>query len=244
MLLALGPGADAVEAQRRREPAQPAFHVNVSLLAADPRGEMGQVVDQGFGLQVGGSWALDQERRVRLRADLGFLIYGHERRRLCFAAPVGCRIETDLTTDNNIFFGGIGPEVVLATGPVRPYLNASAGFAYFATTSSLSGADEWNNWGNTTNFSDGSFAWRAGGGVRVQLSHGRKPVALDIGLEHHDNGIVEYLTEGDIVDHPDGSITMFPTRSEARLVTFRLGVSIGIPQGRDEDDRPARRRRR
>ena len=39
-----------------------------------------------------------------------------------------------------------------------------------------------------------------------------------------------YLTEGDIQDNPDGSITLFPVVSEANLVSYRLGVTIGIPR--------------
>ena len=37
-----------------------------------------------------------------------------------------------------------------------------------------------------------------------------------------------YDAEGDILDHPDGSITLFPNRSEADLMTFRFGVSVGF----------------
>lgn len=241
-VLILAAAAADAEAQRRDPPA--GGTVGVSFLAADPRGDMGALVDQGFGGQAYGTWPLDHDGRVRIRGDLGFVVYGHERHRSCFAVPVGCRIEMDLSTTNSIFFGGLGPELVLAAGPVQPYLNASFGFSYFATTSSLSGADEWGeDWANTTNFDDGSFAWRAGGGLRVALTHGRKPVSLDLAVERHDNGVVEYLTEGDIVDHPDGSITLHPTRSEADLLTFRVGVSIGIPRG-DDGVRSSRRRRR
>ena len=39
-----------------------------------------------------------------------------------------------------------------------------------------------------------------------------------------------YLTEGDIVDHPDGSISFLENRAEANMVVFRLGVSVGIPR--------------
>ncbi len=37
------------------------------------------------------------------------------------------------------------------------------------------------------------------------------------------------------MDNPDGSITLFPKVSEANLVTYRIGVSVGIPRGREED---------
>jgi len=229
MVLALVAGhADA----QRRAPRRPAGYVGLSLVGAGPLGELGNYIDAGGGGQFYAMVPLDAEGRVRMRGDLGFLVYGHERQRFCFSYPVGCRIEMDLTTTNAVFFGGLGPEVALATGDVEPYLNASFGFSYFATTSSLSGDREYEDFASTTNFSDAVFAWRAGGGIRIRVKSGRKPVSLDLGVERHENGVAEFLTKGDIVDNPDGSVTMFPNRSEANLVTFRLGVTVGIPRGR------------
>ena len=213
----------SAEAQR-----PPAGHVGLSLLAADPVGELGAFFDEGYGAQLEGRMRLDPEGLVFLRGDLGFVVYGYQRRRYCMSIPFGCRIELDLTTTNNIFFGGIGPEVAIPLGALEPYAHASFGFSYFATRSSLSGEDEYDGFGDTTNYSDAVFAWRTGGGLRVRLSNGRRPVSLDFGAEHHVNGVADFLVEGGIVDHPDGSITLLTNRSEANLVTFRLGVSVGI----------------
>jgi hypothetical protein len=47
-------------------------------------------------------------------------------------------------------------------------------------------------------------------------------------VEYHGNGIAEYLREGDIVDFDDGSIQIFPNRTEANLLEFRVGVTFGI----------------
>ena len=38
----------------------------------------------------------------------------------------------------------------------------------------------------------------------------------------------DQLTKGDIVDNPDGTVTMFPSESEADLLSFQVGISIGI----------------
>ena len=221
---------DRGRAERYEPRAAPAF--GLSFLAADPQGEMGLLVDDGFGGQVFGSFPLDRAGHVRIRADLGFLIYGHERQRYCFSVPIGCRIEMDLTTTNSIAFGGVGPELVFATGGVQPYVNGSVGFSYFFTSSALSGDAEYEDHFTTTNYDDVVMAWRAGGGLRVRVSDGRKPVWLDMAVEHHENGTANYLTKGDIQDNPDGSITLFPTRSDANLLAFRFGVSIGIGRGR------------
>lgn len=206
----------------------PRGHLGLSFVAGDPVGDLNAFFDQGFGGQLEGAWAVTEDRRVRLRADLGFLVYGHERIRYCYTVPIGCRIEADLTTTNNIVYFGVGPELVLATGALEPYVYGTTGLSYFATVSSLDGADGGPDWAETTNYDDVVMAWKLGGGVRLRVSRGRSPVSLDFGLERHQNGIASFLTEGDIVDNPDGSITLFPNRSEANLMTFRFGVSVGV----------------
>lgn len=221
--------APAAQAQQRGELAG---RVGLTFLVGDPTGEMGYLVDQGFGMQLTGAVPVAAEGHFLLRGDFGFMIYGHERQQYCYDVPIGCRIGLDLTTDNTILFGGVGPEIVLATGAVQPYVNASFGFSYFATISSLGDDHGYDDFASTTNYDDGMFAWRAGGGLRIRVSHRRTPVFLDFAVERHQNGVADYLTKGDIVDHPDGSITLYPNRTEANMVAFRMGVSVGIPHGR------------
>jgi hypothetical protein len=175
-------------------------------------------------VQRGGAFAL--------RADGGFIVYGSETRRVCFSETVGCRILLDLTTTNSIGYLNIGPQLMLPDGPVRPYVNAAIGGSYFGTSSSVDGVDGNDDaFANTTNFDDITLAWTGGGGLLISLSRGRTPVLLDLGVRYHGNGEVEYLKEGDIQDNPDGTITITPTRSEANLLTFQIGVSIGARAG-------------
>jgi hypothetical protein len=216
--------AASLGAQEVREPRG---FVGLSLVAGNPLGDLDAFFEQGFGAQLEGSFALTDDRRVRLRGDLGFLIYGHERLAYCYSVPVGCRVEAELTTTNNIFYFGLGPELAFTSGAFEPYVYGTTGLSYFATISSL-GGDGGPDWAETTNYDDVVMAWRVGGGVRLRVSNGRRPVSLDFGVERHQNGIANFLTEGDILDNPDGSVTIFPNRSEANLLTFRLGVSLGI----------------
>jgi len=215
--------ANRVGAQEVRDPRG---FLGLSFVAGNPVGDLGSFFDQGFGGQIEASWAVSDDRRLRLRADAGVLVYGHETMAMCH--PVGCRIGVDLTTTNNIFYGGIGPELALATGALEPYVFGTLGLSYFATISSLSGPDEYRSYFDTTNYSDVVMAWKVGGGTRVRVHRGVHPVALDFAVERHQNGIANFLTDGDILDNPDGTVTLFPHRSEANLVTFRLGVSIGL----------------
>lgn len=230
--------AASLDAQERRAPRG---HVGLSFVAANPVGDLGSFFDQGFGGQLEASWAMTGDGTLRLRGDLGFLVYGHERIQYCYTVPIGCRVEAELTTTNNIFYLGAGPEVAFTAGAFEPYVYGTTGLSYFATVSSLNGGGP--GWAETTNYDDVVMAWRVGGGMRLRVSGGRRPVSLDFGVERHQNGIASFLTEGDIVDNPDGSVTIFPNRSEANLLTFRFGVSMGFGGG-DDRDRDRRRGRR
>ncbi|NNM03676.1 MAG: hypothetical protein HKO65_01130 [Gemmatimonadetes bacterium] len=212
--------------------ARPRADVGVNFILSDPVGEFDHFVGMGAGADFFGRLPMDPMGFLSLRADLGFLIYGYESQRVCFEG-VGCRVQARLQTTNNIFFGGIGPELAIPLERARPYVHAFVGFSYFNTTSSLE--DLWGNDSdfNTENYGDGTMSWGLGGGLEMNLRQGRVPIDLNLGFRYHRNGRVEYLTKGDIVDNPDGSVTMYPVSSEANLMAYHIGVSIGIPRGRD-----------
>ncbi len=216
--------AGSAEAQRRG----PGGFLGLSFVAAEPVGAFGSLVDNGFGLQLEGGVPAALGGHVRVRADLGVVIYGWERLHYC---DFSCRVGSDLTTTNSIVYGGIGPELVLARGALEPYLFGTAGLTGFVTSSHLDDNDGYGPYLETTNYSDVVFGLRYGGGLRMRLGGSDRPVFLDLGVERHQNGVTEYLTEGDIVDHEDGSVTIYPNRSEANLMTFRVGVSVGFPSG-------------
>lgn len=218
--------AGSVESQERRNPRG---FLGLAFVVGDPVGNLGLFFDDGFGGQLTGALPFADDGRLRLRADLGFLVYGHERLEFCH--PVSCRVGVDLTTTNTIFHAGVGPEYALATGVFEPYVYATTGLSYFATISSLSGDGDRDDFAETTNYDDVVMAWKIGGGMRLRVIDGHRPVSLDFGVERHQNGIANFLTEGDIVDNPDGTVTLFPNRSEANLVMFRFGVTIGLGGG-------------
>jgi hypothetical protein len=138
-----------------------------------------------------------------------------------------------LNTDNGIFFAGIGPELAIPTRRARPYVHAFAGVTHFSTTSSLE--DLWGGEDHftTENLGDTGFTYGVGGGLEWSISPGPTRVDLNLGVRYHHNGVMEYLTKGDIVDNPDGSVTLYPVVSEANLMSYHLGVSIGFPRWGD-----------
>ena len=203
LLLVSAEGADAQRRGRddfRRDRApMPAAWVGLSLVAADPVGEFGQLVDAGFGVALEGHIPVTRNGALGLMMDAGIIVYGHERARICFNPPVGCRIDLDLNTSNNIVYMGFGPELAVPTGPIRPYVNATAGFSYFFTHSSLEGEYD-DDFGGTNNYDDFVGSLTLGGGMRAEIKGGRSPIVLDFGLQYHRNGVADYLREGDIVD--------------------------------------------
>ncbi len=246
--MTMGSAVEAAAQTRRgsRDSAAPRGWVDLNIIGADPVGEFGELVDGGIGANVGGRLAIDRIGAVSLRLDGGFMVYGHERESLCFPPPIGCRIGADLTTTNHIAYLGVGPEFSLP-GAVSPYVFGTVGFSYFGTSSSLSGLDDDENLFETRHYSDWVTATRFGGGIRARVGATNSgPVAIDVGVEYHRNGVAEYLREGDILDHPDGSITLFPNRTEANMMVLRVGVSFGFGGGNDDrrDDPPRRGRGR
>ena len=216
---------------RRGDAALPRGYGDITFAISQPIGAFNDYTGAGYGATGGFVWNFDQDRVFGIRAEGGFVQYGNERTGACL---VNCRIKVDVNTSNDIVFGGIGPQISVPAGPVRPYLNATAGFAYFFTHSSISGNNDYenNNEFDTTNHDDAVFALTGGGGILIPLSMRRTPVLLDLGATFHRNGEASYLRKGSITDNPDGTISINPIRSEANFITYRIGVSIGIPTGR------------
>ena len=205
-----------------------------SFTIAETQGEFSDYVDGGLGGSLHYIHALDRDGWLALRVDGGFIIYGHERQTVPLSPTLGGRILVDLTTSNNIAWIGVGPQIGVPDGTLRPYVNGYAGYSYMATTSSVSNTYDYyddyydDDSFSTTNFDDWSFSYGGGAGVYIPIRRGPSPVSIDLGLRYHNNGEAEYLREGDIQDNQDGSITLFPVRSDTDLLTFHVGFSIGI----------------
>lgn len=247
LLLAAGLAASAsvaasvVSAQTPRPPADPPTSRSASRDTLPPRVSLGGTLmvghpvgelDRYLNDMPGGSLDLvtrmDRRGVFGLRAEAGLLQYGSEKSRVMLSPTIGGRVLGDLRTTNMIIYAGVGPQLVAPTRAVRPYLDATVGVAYFATVSSISGDNNSSAFASDTNYDDATFAWGAGTGLYIPLSHGHTPWSLDLGVRYHANGRASYLREGDIQDLPDGSITFAPIHSGANLVSFHLGVSVGL----------------
>lgn len=203
--------------------------VGASFSYGRPVGDFLSYVDQGFGFDAFFRWNADPQGILSFRLDGGLLIYGRETFRVPLSGTIGGRILVDLTTSNNIVWMGLGPQLTMPTGPLRPYANAGVGFSYFFTESSVEGSNNNNEpFASTRNYSDAAFRYGLGWGVLIPFQTSTTEWAIDLGAIYHGNGQVRYLREGGIEDLPDGSIILHPIQSDANLLTYRLGFSVGI----------------
>jgi hypothetical protein len=232
---AVASAQDGASSPRPMGPAtasgEPRLMGGLTMVVGQARGAFHRYVDDGVGFGAHALYRVDREGVVALRLDGGFLNYGQQTLRIPLnTSPGGGRVRIDLTTSNNIAWLGVGPELLVPRGSVRPYVNGTAGFSYFATTSSVQGHDATNApFAQDTNFDDTQFSWGGGAGALVPVyRNARSLVFLDIGARYHDNGrSVRYLREGGIHDLPNGDVQLDVIRSRADLITWHLGLSVG-----------------
>ena len=220
-------------AQRRaprsweREPSR--FSIQGDVLVAQPKGEFAtQLNTNGYGINVGGIFRLDKEGIFSIRADLGGMQYGSETLHAPYY-PITGRVALDIETTNNMFWGSIGPQITVPVGPVQPYVNAAIGFSELVTSTSLRGSDSEYEYASTNNADDATSAYTFGGGLYVPFGT-QKSWKLHVGARYFYGGEAEYLTEGDIVDNDDGSVTLQPRFSKTDQVTWQVGVSYTFPR--------------
>jgi opacity protein-like surface antigen len=191
------------------------------LLIGIPIGEFGDATDEGFGA-IGHVAFAPGAGPLGVRVQVGGIVYGSRE----VGTPVpgtGGLVTAPLTTDNWLLNVGIGPQLVVRSGPVRPYAYALAGLGYFATDTRF--GDDYYGSPSSTNYDDTTFAWSAGAGLLFAVS---RSVAIDVGVQYVGNGTVRYLAEGDLLPSPiDAAPVIVPRKTEANLVTVTVGVTFG-----------------
>ncbi len=212
----------------QRGPSAPQGEAFGYLDLAVPVGTFQDHVDLGGGTGFGGV-LLGANGLVGLRAEGHFIIYGAESRRVPLSPTVPF-VDVDVQTTNSIFSAGMGPQIYLGRGPIRPYVYGTAGFAYFVTSTSVNGSHGDEPIASTTNFDDFRWAFTGGGGLSVRIRGGQNPLSLDLSASYQRNGLTEYLADGaaNLRQLRRGEWVADPIVSDANLMTFRVGVSVGI----------------
>lgn len=194
-----------------------------------PLGEFRDHVALGGGAGAGGVLFLGGNRLAGLRAEGGFVVYGGSSELGPFSTTVPL-VEVEQRTTNSILSGGLGPQVYLGNGPIRPYIYGTVGFAYFVTSSSVSPVYGDEEIASSTNFDDFQLSLAGGGGLSVEIRGGRNPLSLDLSASYQHNGLTRYLTNGAkyLAPRRGGGYVVRPITSDANLMTYRVGVSVGL----------------
>ena len=166
---------------------------------------------------------------VALRAEMNFVIYGSR----SYRAPLSPEIpfgKVNVNTTNSIFSLGLGPQVFLADGSIRPYVYGTLGIAAFATRTGVRGSNFSEESAQRTNHLDSDLAATGGGGLSVQLRGGASPLSLDLSASYHYHGPTRFLTGGDrlLERLSDGSWKANPIRSDANLMSYRVAFAWGV----------------
>jgi len=213
-----------------QEDYRPSFPLGLHI--GLPQGEFAENVNFAGGL--GGGVIFPFGGVLGVRAEVGFMVYGSETRRLPLGGGALGLIDVDVTTTNAIFGGNIGLQLGVPGPSITPYVGGLIGFSAFTTSSSVSGSNSTDEpFANSTNSADAVFAKTVIAGLYIPVGAGT--MTLDLGARYNWNGKeVEYLTPGDITEDAFGNIVLSPRRTRADLLTIVIGITITATGTRDE----------
>ena len=196
------------------------------LQVTEPKGEFGQNTGNGFGVNATGLLRIDELGLLNLRADLGVVTYGTQRRRIDLANTGGL-VKLDLRTTSSIFSMVAGPQLGGSTGAISPYAAALGGFSVFWTESSVEGSNNENSpFASTTNSSDAVLAYGGAAGLAVRVSNGTRPIRLDVGARYLRHDEASYLNKQRVQEAFENDREPVPIRGRADFVTYYLGVNV------------------
>jgi len=206
---------------------------SVSFLVGIPQGEFRDNVDNpGFGVDFFGGLGVGQSPIV-LGLDVGFLIYGRERRTENFSPDIP-EVQVEVETTNNIVQSHFVLRIQPPDGTIRPYADGLIGFKYLFTQSQINSErfDDDDPIARSTNFDDFALSYGIGGGVDIDVYRPGpdkdtelSAVAIRIGAQYLLGSEADYLQEGSI-RRTNGSLTFEVDRSRTTFLEPYVGVSV------------------
>lgn len=203
------------------------FSGAVGAVQMRPVGEFRQYVGLSYGVDGNVLFRLDHDGAIALRADLAWIDYGEESHRTALSETVGGRVQVDVNTTNQILVFGVGPQVTMPRGAIRPYTGATLGLTHFFTVSDVKGDYDQGTIASTTNYRATKLAWTSNAGLYVPLRYGVTPILLDVGVTYVASGRLSYLRPGGIVDLPNGQIALNTVTSSTRFLACRIALKFG-----------------
>ncbi len=214
----------------------PVVITGFGILGGFPSGEFGDnVTNPGIGLSGFVGYVIPRTPAV-IGLDLGYLIYGHERRKEQFSLTIP-DVQVGVVTENNILTMNAFLRLQTNTDPLRFYVEGVVGFHYLFTSTTIEDLPRFSgeDIASSTNLDDFAFTKGVGGGVLIELwrgGEGRTPlnrslrtVSLDFRMRYHDGSQADYLKRGDIVRR-SGTAELNVTKSTTDLITAHLGVAL------------------
>ena len=204
--------------------------VTADFMMGFPVGQFADNLERpGFGLRVAGA-AQFGATPVQVGLDIGYLIYGFERRTEPFSTTIP-DVRVRVETTNNIALSHLFFRLQPPTGKVQPYVEGLIGFAYLFTSTSIKdiGSDE--DVASSTNFDDFAASYGAGAGIDFHLGSSTSETGrttsflLHAGVQYLIGGNAEYLKRGSI-RRENGQVTFDIQRSRTDLVAPQLGVTF------------------
>jgi hypothetical protein len=215
---------------------QSRYTAGVSGLYGQPLGVFADNVRRGFGLDGMGTIGLDTRGIFSLKGELGYIWYN--RKSEPFIANTGFDyIELASETSSGVLMMGVGPQLAVPFGPIRPYAAGTVGFVRFATNTSIVLPSDQSSTGQKetldqqTVSSDFVLSLAAEAGVRFELPFMGRGVLADVGARWHRNGEAEYVSSEGVVYNGSGRPTITATRSEANFLAIRLGIVVPLGRG-------------
>jgi hypothetical protein len=216
---------------------QSRYAIGIAGLYGQPLGPFADNVRRGFGLDGMGSIAFDQFGIFSLKAELGYVRLAKKSEPFIADDGFGF-VELESETTSSVLTLGVGPQLTLPSGAIRPYVGGTVGFARFATNTSINLPANQSNTGqketlyDETVSSDFILSLTASGGIRFELPFMGRGILADVGARWHRDGEAEYVSSEGVVYDGSGRPTITPTRSEADFIVYRLGVVIPLGGGR------------
>jgi hypothetical protein len=216
--------------------AQSRFTAGVAGVYGQPLGQFGENVKRGFGADGFGTLGIDARGIFSLRGEVGYIRYN--RNSEYFLANTGFGVaELESETTSGVLTMGVGPQLMLPEGAIRPYIGGTVGFARFATNTSINIPSDQTNTGqkesiyDETVSSDFILSLAAIGGVAFQLNFLGRGVLADLGVRWHRNGEAEYVSSEGVFYTGTGQPSITATRSDADFLVYRLGIVIPLGRG-------------
>ena len=217
--------AGVVDSQAQIRP-----RIGIDFMMGIPVDEFADNVSNiGFGGNLSGGIGL-APAPVMIGIDIGYLIYGYERRSEPFSTTIP-DVTVDVETTNNIALAHVFLRIQPQTGALQPYAEALFGFKYLFTRTSVENQFSDEEIAASVNFDDFASSYGIGAGLDIQVFQGlndnSRPysIMINLGARYLLGSSAEYLEKGS-TSQVDGELRFDVTRSRTDMILPQLGVTF------------------